>query len=428
MYDFYFEFKKLQTYKEEMSDEVHERLSWFLTNLFFHSSPYIHEGRIWIGKEKLRFYLGRTDNGYYNKDRLKFLLDNEIIKLAPKYLTFLLLDEPITRIQHPLKFKRVVNSAVHLWENHYNSLSNLTRKVIIPSKIGKVKYHLSISQLSDLLEQHYPQYLQKHSSEQATSKKKSVPLSLDSYVKDGQRIHDMMKLYLNAKDPKVMSYFISESTFGNRIYHPIVNLNRVVRRHKGALTIDGENVCECDLKCSQVEIFNWIMKRFTDGMDNDFSQWFESVGDPYVEIAKLFPNENIIDRNAGKTFMFRMMYGKVPPQQVKDKDAFPHQKFCNQWKVAGDTLTKVKLIDMDENPKTSKILWQKRYTNSAFIMTDVETTTFSDIWMDLHHKRIPFVTIHDGIMCKELDADNVKSMMEETLKTVLRPEIEIKIH
>lgn len=278
---------------------------------------------------------------------------------------------------------------------------------------------------SDNITQYYPNYVKKHNSERSSYKGKKEPLPLQDYISDGLRNHDTLRQYINTNDPKMMAYYMTETNFGGRIYHPIVNMNKVVRRHKGAITIEGENVCECDLKCSQVEFFNHMMNNLVKG--NDFSQWFESVDDPYVEVIKLFPNENLIDRDSGKTFMFRLMYGKVPPISAQNKDAFAHQKFCNQWQIAGETLTGIKMIDVDGNPKTMDNQWQKKYTNSPFLMTIYETETFGVIWQELHHKDIPFVTLHDGIMCKESDAVLVKSVMEETLKTVIRPEIEVKI-
>ncbi|KKL72841.1 hypothetical protein LCGC14_2080840, partial [marine sediment metagenome] len=93
---------------------------------------------------------------------------------------------------------------------------------------------------SDNITQYYPNYVKKHNSERSSYKGKKEPLPLQDYISDGLRNHDTLRQYINTNDPKMMAYYMTETNFGGRIYHPIVNMNKVVRRHKCAITIEGE--------------------------------------------------------------------------------------------------------------------------------------------------------------------------------------------
>lgn len=203
------------------------------------------------------------------------------------------------------------------------------------------------------------------------------------------------KAFLEHRNTDLETFFTVDA-FSNRVHTPIVNLKGNLRF---LLRFYGEEVTSLDVKQMQPAILARVL---LDAIgDNPFSTAiFDEGKDVYMVLLE--KNTALKSRADAKTFLFKLIFGK-PMNDIagmfKGDDAWV--RWINSYKSTHDK----------KNPH-----WKKTHTNLAWLLQYSEVQVMTDIWTRLWKMEIPFLTIHDDVLCRKSDRDRVYVVMDEELK------------
>lgn len=202
------------------------------------------------------------------------------------------------------------------------------------------------------------------------------------------------KAFLKHRGEQLDSFFTVDA-FSGRIHTPVVNLKHDLREH---LRFHGEKLTSLDVKQMQPTILAKVL--------------LESIGDNPLSNA-IFNGEDVYDlllkkdrslktRADAKKFMFQLIFGKPTGNTGR--------------MFAGD----IRWVDWINHYKSSREPrnphQNERHTNLAWLLQYSEVKVMCFIWERLWKKNIPFLTIHDDILCRPCDQDIVFKIMNEELK------------
>lgn len=199
--------------------------------------------------------------------------------------------------------------------------------------------------------------------------------------------------FLKHREEDINPFFTVDG-FSGRIHTPVVNLKHDLRKH---LLFFGEPLVSLDVKQMQPTILAKVLNENIG--DNPFSNAIFSGEDVYDLLEKR--NRMIKNRAEAKKFLFHLIFGKpVDMGHVMDGD--------NKWV---DWVNFYKSSREPRNPHSSDM-----HTNLAWLLQYKEVFIMSFIWERLWKNKIPFVTIHDDVLCREEDKDTVLGIMNEELR------------
>lgn len=202
------------------------------------------------------------------------------------------------------------------------------------------------------------------------------------------------KTFLNHRDTDLKSFF-SVDAFSNRVHSPIVNLKGSLRL---ALTFYGEDIVSLDVKQMQPTI---LAKVLDDAIgDNPFSNAIWNGDDVYLMM--LNQNKSIENRDEAKKALLKMLFHPDKNNQIGSM-------------FQGDT----KWVDWINSYK-SKVEPQnphkhETHTNMAWLLQYSEVQVMTDIWKALRKNGIPFLSIHDDVLCRVSDKDRAYNIMKNQL-------------
>jgi hypothetical protein len=197
---------------------------------------------------------------------------------------------------------------------------------------------------------------------------------------------------------KSLSPFFSVDSFSNRVHSPVVNLKGDLRQK---LRLDSSKITSLDVKQMQPTI---LAKVLEDSIGtNSFSDAIFKGEDVYIHIQK---EAKLESRDAAKKYFFELIFGK-PKSEIGGMF-----KGSNNW---------VEWIN-DYKSKEEKLNPHKEHThtNLAWLLQYSEVQVMTDIWQKLMDENIPFLSIHDELLCKVNDKERVRSIMSEELSKHFR--------
>lgn len=202
------------------------------------------------------------------------------------------------------------------------------------------------------------------------------------------------KAFLDHRSEQLDAFFTVDG-FSNRVHSPVVNLKGNLRL---SLKFYGERMASLDVKQMQPTI---LAKVLDDAIGkNSFSDAIWRGEDVYMHLLQ--QNAVIKTRPEAKKLLFQLIFGK--PKNDIGKMFHGNTNWVD-WINAYKSRTEHK------NPHKEDM-----HTNLAWLLQYSEVMVMSDIWRALKGVGIPFLTIHDDVLCKESDKDQVYVLMEKELE------------
>lgn len=235
-------------------------------------------------------------------------------------------------------------------------------------------------------------------------KRESMPLSpLHRWMREQLRHVELVDVkakeipvyfqaFLDTRDRHLHNFF-SVDAFSNRVHNPVVNLKGELRFK---LRLYGSPLASLDVHQMQPTILGKIL--YDAIGKNSFSSAISKGEDIYVHIQN---EANLPQRKDAKKLFFEMIFGKP-------KDDIGKMFTGNTEWV--DWINKYKSREEPQNSHK-----RKQHTNLAWLLQYSEVQVMTGIWTQLMMKNIPFLTIHDEILCRKMDVGKAYSIMREEL-------------
>lgn len=202
------------------------------------------------------------------------------------------------------------------------------------------------------------------------------------------------KAFLEHRDRQLPSFFTVDE-FAGRVHTPVVNLKGDLRKH---LRLHGRPIVSLDVKQMQPTI---LAKCLVNAIGkNPFSTAIFNGEDVYVVLQKAAGYKT---RPEAKKCLFQLIFGK-PMNDIGS--------------VFGGDTSWVDWINAYKSRREPKNPHGKNefHTNLAWLLQYSEVQVMTDIWTALMRRSIPFLTIHDDVLCMDKDKDVVFRIMEKELK------------
>ena len=202
------------------------------------------------------------------------------------------------------------------------------------------------------------------------------------------------RTFLDLREKQLDAFFTVDA-FSNRVHTPIVNLKENLRL---SLRFYGEKIASLDVKQMQPTILARVLE---DSMgSNSFSDAIWRGEDVYMLL--LNQNKSIKTRAEAKKLLFQLIFGK-PREELK--------KMFNEGKDWVEWINNYKRKEEVRNPHKRHM-----HTNLAWLLQYSEVQVMLDIWKALKNNDIPFLTIHDDVLCRVSDRDTAMIVMKRELK------------
>jgi hypothetical protein len=188
--------------------------------------------------------------------------------------------------------------------------------------------------------------------------------------------------------------FFSVDAFSGRVHSPVVNLKGDLRFK---IRFHDKRIVSLDVKQMQPTI---LAKVLQDSLgENSFSTSIFKGEDVYVHLQRM---ANLPERRDAKKYLFQLIFGK------------PMGDIGRMFK--GDTAWVDWINNYKSKVEPKNPHKENMHTNLAWLLQYSEVRVMTDIWNRLKEEGIPFLTIHDEILCKEGDEVAVKGIMGAELK------------
>lgn len=235
--------------------------------------------------------------------------------------------------------------------------------------------------------------------------KKKMPLSPTHEYMKAQLKHvelniedeDMpvyFKAFLEHRD-KDLDAFFTVDAFSHRVHTPVVNLKHNLR---GKITFYGKPVISLDVKQMQPTILAKVLN--TSIGNNPFSDAIFNGEDVYELLKR--NNRTVKTRDEAKKLLFKLIFGK-PMNDIGRM--FNGDTKWVEW------INEYKSRTEQQNPHK-----KETHTNLAWLLQYSEVQVMMGIWKRLHNRNLPFLTIHDDILCLKEHKDDVYDIMNDELK------------
>lgn len=190
-----------------------------------------------------------------------------------------------------------------------------------------------------------------------------------------------------------LDYFFTVDEFSGRVHTPVTNFHREYRQN---LLIDKQPTIGLDVTTMQPLLLGKIL--FQRIGINDFSNWIESGEDIYIKLQQAAGLER---RDQGKKRFFEILF--APPSDGL-QNLFGRADWIT-W------INEYKRTPEPQNPHGK----QKRYSNLAWLLQSTEVQTMRKVWKLLNDAGIPFLSVHDEIICKQQDRHQAESLFRQVL-------------
>lgn len=188
--------------------------------------------------------------------------------------------------------------------------------------------------------------------------------------------------------------FFSVDAFSGRVHTPVVNLKNDLRFK---LRFHNSKIVSLDVKQMQPTILAKVLEGAIG--ENQFSTAIFNGQDVYVLLQKV---AQLKERRDAKKYLFQLIFGQ--PMEGIGKMFQGDRKWVD-W-----------INDYKRSPEKNNPHKENMHTNLAWLLQYSEVRVMTDIWNRLKSLDIPFLTIHDEVLCTTVHKDVVYSVMQEELK------------
>ncbi len=186
--------------------------------------------------------------------------------------------------------------------------------------------------------------------------------------------------------------FFTVDEFAGRVHQPISGMSKDLRP---MILLRKEKTVSLDVAQMQPTLLAEILRQAVG--ENSFSAAINEGKDIYLELMN---TAKLKSRNEAKKRFYQIVFGKVNENL--------HQYF--EDKQAADWINWYKSTPEPRNPRGYKL-----YNNLAWILQTLEVLVMSEIWRTLAEAGIPFLTVHDEIICIQSDAQKVETIFQNEL-------------
>ena len=185
--------------------------------------------------------------------------------------------------------------------------------------------------------------------------------------------------------------FMTVDLFANRVHTAVSGMSKELRPF---LLLRGQPTVSLDIFQAQPTFLGSILKQAVG--DNTFSDTIDKGKDVYLLLQY---TANLSIRDEAKKRFFQIVFGKVNNNlsQIIDPK-------CADW------INMYKSTIDPRNPKGEKM-----YNNLAFLLQNMEVKIMSEIWQRLAEMAIPFLSVHDEIICRKSDQEKALIIFKNQL-------------
>jgi hypothetical protein len=202
---------------------------------------------------------------------------------------------------------------------------------------------------------------------------------------------EYFRMYLKFRN-EYLDLFFTVDEFAGRVHTPISSLSHEIRPY---LLLCGESTVSLDVCQIQPTLLANIL--FQNIGENDFSTAiFEGV-DVYT---KLQEKAGLNIRDEAKKLLFKILFGYPSEQLANIFGDSEWISWINLYKSRTD----------NRNPHRDK-----PHTNLAWLLQNSEVQIMNKIWQTLAENRLPFLSVHDEIICRKSDEQKVLSIFNNEL-------------
>lgn len=201
------------------------------------------------------------------------------------------------------------------------------------------------------------------------------------------------KTFIEHRREQIDMFFTVDS-FAGRVHTPVVNLKGNLRP---MLRLCGEPIVSLDVKQMQPTILAKVL--FDSIGSNSFSKPIFDGEDVYVILQR---SAGLATRPEAKKLLFQLIFGK-PKDDIK-------KLFSGETKWVAWINDYKKRIEPNNPHKESK------HTNLAWLLQYSEVQVMTSVWQALMDAGIPFLTIHDDVLCRSSDKLRVYHIIDRELK------------
>ena len=198
--------------------------------------------------------------------------------------------------------------------------------------------------------------------------------------------------FLDLRRTQIESFFTVDS-FSGRVHTPVVNLKGEFREY---LRFHNRKLVSLDVKQMQPTI---LAKVLEDNVgSNSFADAIFRGEDVYLILQR---GAKLSTRPEAKKLLFQLIFGK-PKEDIGKM--FEGDTSWVDW------INSYKKKVEPRNPHSKDL-----HTNLAWLLQFNEVKIMTDVWQELMDQEIPFLTIHDAVLCSKVHSKAVFSIMEEKL-------------
>lgn len=191
-----------------------------------------------------------------------------------------------------------------------------------------------------------------------------------------------------------LNLFFTVDIFSGRVHTPISNFHRPYRPN---ILLDGKETASLDVVTMQPLLLGKILK--SEIGPNEYSSWIDSGQDIYLVIQD---KAHLTSRDEAKKRFFEILFSR-PNEKLAQ--LFGNAEWIN-W------INEYKGKPIASNPHTV----EKEHSNLAWLLQTTEVKVMEKVWKQLAALKIPFLSVHDEIIVKQMDFVRTRNIFEDVLK------------
>lgn len=187
--------------------------------------------------------------------------------------------------------------------------------------------------------------------------------------------------------------FFTVDEFAGRVHTPISGMSKELRPF---ILLRNEKTCSLDAAQMQPTLLGTILKQAVG--ENSFSAAIDEGIDVYLMLQSA---AKLSSRDEAKKRFFQILFGKPNEEMAKLFEGANWIEWINKYKSTIEP----------RNPHGK----EKTYSNLAWILQTLEVRVMSEVWRKLAENALPFLTVHDEIICRQSDIDKVDTIFRNEL-------------
>jgi len=189
--------------------------------------------------------------------------------------------------------------------------------------------------------------------------------------------------------------FFVVDKFSGRVHTPVTNFKSEYRKN---ILLNGNPTTSLDVATMQPLLLGKLIHYHIGS--NDYTDWIEN-GDDIYEVLKT--KSGLATRDEAKKLFFQILFSKPSEELSKLFGNADWINWVNQYKSA----------PIKENPTTP----DKVHNNLAWALQSKEVEVMTKVWDSLIKHSIPFLSVHDEIIVKEIDLIQAEILFSDVLKS-----------